>query len=107
MQAIKFKNFTDTDFTWSFDSIPYTFKAGEEMYLESYKAEHFAKHLVDREINKLNLPTNTESKRRELTALCFVQDVPVTPEVALNIEETKKEKKRGKKKVEEEFADLN
>lgn len=108
LQALKFKNFTDRDFTWSFDGIPFTFKAGDEMYMEDYKARHFAKHLVDRELNLLNIPTNMQAKRAELEQRCFPSDVAVTPEEAINIEETKKEVKRGrpKKKVEEEFPDL-
>ena len=70
-QAIKFLNITDQDFTWSFDSIPYTFKAGETIYLEDFKAKHFAKHLVDRELNRLNIPTNNMTKRAELEGKCF------------------------------------
>ena len=50
-QALQFKNYTDTDFTHSFDSVPYTFKAGQTIYLEEFKAKHFAKHLVNRELN--------------------------------------------------------
>ena len=75
------------------------------MYLEDYKAEHFAKHLVDRELNRLNIPTNNTAKRNELEALCFPTDETVTSEVALDIEEKKKAKKI--KKVEVEFEDLN
>ncbi len=103
-QALKFKNFTDRDFTWSFDSIPYTFKAGESIYLEDFKAKHFAKHLVDRELDRLNIPTSRIDKREELEAKCFEHEEPVSTLQALNIEETKKEKKVVKK--EEEFADL-
>lgn len=117
MQAIKFKNFSTEDFTWSFNSIPYTFKAGQEMYLEDFKAKHFAKHLIDRELNRQNIPTNDKQNRAKLEALCFPGDAPaVTEDEAIDIEETKKEEerkeikaKKGKKKVEveEEFADLN
>lgn len=110
MQAIKFKNFTDEDFTHSYDSIPYTFKAGETMFLEDYKADLFSKHLIDRELNKKKIPTNLLTERAKLSALCFPKDEPaVTPEVALDLNEKVKEaKKKGKKKVveEEEFADL-
>jgi len=52
--AVLFVNFTDEDFVHSWNSVTYTFKAGTSMYLEPWLAEHFSKHLVDREINKLN-----------------------------------------------------
>lgn len=104
-QAIKFKNFSKEDFMCKYDSLPYTFKAGQEMYVEDFKAEHFAKHLVDREMNKTNTPTNLLVERNELLAQCFpVDEEVVTPEVAIDIEERKKVK--APKVVESEFEDL-
>lgn len=104
MTARKFKNFTNTEFTWSFDSIPYTFKAGQEIYLEDYKAEHFAKHLVDRELNEMNKPTDNRVLRKELTDKCFPSDEVVTPVEALDLN---KGKTAETPKVEvEEFPDL-
>lgn len=110
-QALQFKNFTDTDFTHSFDSVPYTFKAGQTIYLEEFKAKHFAKHLVNRELNAKNIATNNLSERAKLEAQCFPSEEAVTPLEALNINETAKaieKKKKTVKKVdeEEEFADL-
>lgn len=113
--SIKFKNFTDRDFTWSFDSIPYTFKAGETIYLEDFKAKHFAKHLVDRELNLTKpspTPTNNLTARKSLEAQCFPSDEVVTPSEALNINEKikaenkLKEVKKEEKVEEKEFADL-
>lgn len=104
MKAVKFKNFTDRDFTWAFDSVDYTFKAGQEMFLEDFKAAHFAKHLVDRELNLLNIPTDNKTKRKELEAQCFPSDEVVTPLEALNLN---KGKTAETPKVEvEEFPDL-
>lgn len=108
-QAIQFKNFTDRDFTWSFDSIPYVFKAGQTIYLEEFKAKHFAKHLVDRELNLVGIPTNNKSERDKLEKLCFPSDEVVTPLEALNINEAEKKstKKTSKKVEEKEFTDLD
>ena len=89
----------------SFDSVPYTFKAGTEMFLEDFKAQHFAKHLVDRELNRLNIPTSSAAKRKELEVLCFPTDEVVTPVEALNLNKKVEVKKKGKK-VEKEFEDL-
>lgn len=105
MIAKKFKNFSDEDFTWKFDGVPFEFKAGQEIFLEDYKADHFAKHLVDREINKLGKRTDYAPLRTELTAKCFPSDEVVTPLEALNIEESKKRVPK-KKKVEPEFEEL-
>ena len=108
MQALRFKNFTNEDFTWKFDGMPYTFKAGQEMFLEDFKAYHFAKHLVDREMNRLGMETNNQTQRAELGAQCFPSDETVTPMEALNLnEEEKVSGKKSKKKKVEEFADLS
>mgnify|MGYP001581391306 CR=1 FL=1 len=48
--AIIFKNDSPEEFTWSWDSTPYTFKAGQEYMMEDWKAQHFALHLADREL---------------------------------------------------------
>jgi hypothetical protein len=104
MKAIKFKNWTDSEFEWKFNGIPHVFPAGMEIYMEEDKANHFAKHLVDREMNKLNIKTDNVGQRGVLTAKCFPSDEVVTPEVALDINETKK-RGRPAKKV-EEFPDL-
>jgi len=104
MKAIKFKNFTDRDFTYSFDGVPYTFKAGTEIFLEDYKAEHFARHLADRELEKKDIRTDNKKEKDIIVAQCLFLDESVTPSEALDIEEKKKVTKI--KKVEEEFADL-
>lgn len=104
MEAKQFHNFTGTDFTWKWDGIPYTFKAGQTMFLEDFKAEHFAKHLIDRELNVMGLPTNDMVTRKRLEGKCFPSDEVVTPLEALQQNEGAKVKKE--KKVEEEFADL-
>lgn len=110
MNAKKFKNWSDEAFAWKYDGIEYNFPAGVEMFLESPKADHFAKHLVDRELNKIGKPTNSPL-REELTAKCFPTDEVISPEQALQInEEVKAKAKKGKPtkaKKEEEFEELN
>lgn len=105
MEAIKFKNWTNEEFKWKWNGVEHVFPVGMEIYMEADKAYHFAKHLVDRELNKLNIPTNMDSKRAELGAKCFPVAEAVTPEVAIDINE--KSKKKSVKKVAEEFPDLN
>ena len=108
MEAIKFKNWSNEEFRWKWDGVEHVFPAGMEIFLETPKANHFAKHLVDRELNKLGKPTNSPL-RDELTAKCFPTEEVISQEQALNIrEETKVKTKKSKAKVkkEEEFADL-
>ena len=105
MKAKAFKNYTNEEFTWMFDGMEYTFAAGQEIYLEDFKADHFAKHLVDRECNKAGIPTNDPS-RKAMESQCFPAAEEVSVGEALNIEEKKKVTKKTKK-VEEEFPDLN
>lgn len=107
MEAIQFKNFSDKDFTWKYDGIPYTFKAGTQTYMEDFKAQHFAKHLIDRELTAKGVLTNSVIERAKLELLCFPSDAAVTADEAVNINEiTKRKAGRPAKKVEEEFADL-
>lgn len=102
MQAKQFKNFSTEDFTWKFDGISYTFAAGQTIFLEDFKADHFAKHLVDREMNKLDIITNMPLERARLTALCFPSDEVVTPLEALQINKGE----TAQVEEEEEFPDL-
>lgn len=108
MEAKKFKNWSDEAFSWKWDGVGHNFPAGMEIFLESVKANHFAKHLTDRELNRMNKPTNSPL-RAELEARCFPSDEVVSESEALNIrEEAKVKAKRVKKAVvkEEEFAEL-
>src|SRR3990167_5786600 len=111
VKAVKFKNYTERDFSWKFNGVEYHFKAGQEMYMEDFKAKHFAKHLVDRELTSLS-PKGQDwvgnvVKRAELTALCFPPAEVVSPEKAVDIEAKKKEEaKPAEGGKEEEFPDL-
>lgn len=105
MQAKQFTNFSTNDFSWKFDGVEYAFPAGATMFLEDYKADHFAKHLIDREMTIRGVVTDNKTVRNELLAKCFVVPEVVTPAEAFNIE-AKKTVAKKKKVVEEEFIDL-
>lgn len=47
MTTALFHNFTDKPFTGYWNGKPKTFKAGAQVYMEAYLAEHYAKHLVN------------------------------------------------------------
>lgn len=106
MAAIKFRNFTNESFTWKWNGNPFTFPAESEIYLEEGEARHFAKHLVDRELNKANKPTNNLTERAKLEVQCFPSDEVVTSTEALHENEVQKRKTKSVKKVEEkEFSE--
>lgn len=98
-----FKNFSSEDFSWKWDGVVYTFKVGQEIYLEDFKADHFAKHLVDRELTRQNIPTDMLDKRAALLVQCFPTQEEVTPVEAMQLNE---KAKKTSKKVEPEFEDL-
>lgn len=64
-RIVKFTNFSKEDFTWTWNKIPYRFPAGEFRFMETNLANHFAKHLINRELLKQNRETDTSPKKPE------------------------------------------
>lgn len=120
VKSVVFKNFTDEEFVCSWDGVPYRFAPGKEMYVEDWKADHFAKHLVNRVMYKTTggkeVILTDMVMRNKLLAQALPGEVSITPEEAFDKnarEEVKKKvaevkaKKTSKKVViEEEFAEL-
>lgn len=113
LKAIKFRNFSNEDFSWKWDGVSFNFPAGQETYLEEDKAHHFAKHLVDREIGKINVERGLHGTKNEISSAskqdraplekqCFPEDTVIEAQVALDLNEKAKEKK----KKTPEFEDL-
>jgi len=82
--AVKFTNWTDEKFTHKWDNVEYSFEPGKTEYLQSYLAEHFAKHLAQRECNKKNIPM-TDLRFKEYYDECLTEDV-VSAESNLKLE---------------------
>ena len=103
-KAQRFTNWTKEDFSHKWDSVQYTFKAGESEMVQDYLAHHFAKHLAQREINKKNLPM-TSPKFKEFYFKCL-NDESISAESELKLEmeiekvNNKKEVKKEEKKEE-------
>lgn len=64
MKTVLFVNFSDEAFTGYWDSQAYKFAPGQTMYMEDWKAKHFAKHLVNRELLKAGQETHTSPKEK-------------------------------------------
>lgn len=122
VKSVVFKNFSNEEFVCSWDGVPYRFPAGKEMYVEDWKANHFAKHLVNKVIYTMKsgkeLILTDQVLRDKLLAQALPGETTVTHDEALDInvraevaekEAEIKEKKAESTKVvvEEEFAELS
>lgn len=120
VKSVVFKNFDREEFVCSWDGTPYRFPPGKEMYVEDWKAEHFAKHLIDKIMNRNNQITSNKFVRDQLLPQALPPETSISTEEALDlnareklaevkaeekVEEIKK-KKTSKKVVEEEFEGL-
>ena len=119
MQTLLFKNWTTEDFVGHWDGAPYKIKAGASIYLEDWKANHFAKHLVDRELQKANKEVNHHSRAGllekciEVEATVEVDEKSADVEILnKNVKEEKvkpakaKAKKKDEKPADDEFEGL-
>lgn len=96
------------------DNVPDSFAPGASRYMEDWRAEHFAKHLINRELDKMGKQTNDEKLREDLMKRCVMdQSTPIpTSTVDMELmnrnEEVKAKKKTVKKEkqAEPEFPDL-
>jgi hypothetical protein len=101
MKAILFTNWTDEDFSWKWDGVIYEFPAKQSIHLPEYQAEHFSKHLVDREMNKLKIRVN-DPIREELKKKCFSgESMEAQDEASLQVRiaNAKKEAKEEEKSM--------
>lgn len=96
MKSVLFFNFSDKEFTHKFDGCEYTFAPFQQIYLEDFKAEHFAKHLIDRELDRVKKPIFSP-ERVELMSKCLpsaiqenTKNVEEVVELKLNEEVEKK-----------------
>lgn len=63
MRIAFFTNFSDEPFTGYWNGKPRTFKPGETKPLPDYLAQHYAKHLTNRELLKKGKETATSPKK--------------------------------------------
>jgi hypothetical protein len=144
VRPVLFVNFTDRPFSgvpyqWpagseemsvdehcKWDGVPDTFAPHASRYMEEWRANHYAKHLINRELDKMGKQINDVKLRGELLAKCIINKGESVENSNIEMELMNKnikaaevpnvsselpKKKLGrpaKTKVEEpEFADLN
>lgn len=110
MKAILFLNYSDEDFTATWDSVPYTVKAGQSMLLQDYIAKHLAEHLTMREMNRAdkNVLINRESASFQAKVQKALPGDVIEAESPekLEMKVVEAKKKAGRPKKEVEFPDL-
>lgn len=70
-KVLKFTNFSNEDFVGHWDGTPWKVKAGETIMLQAYLANHFSKHLIDRELNKKDESTSNQVERAKMSKMCL------------------------------------
>jgi len=103
-----FVNWTTEDFVGTWDGVERLIKAGESINLPGFLADHYAKHLVDREMMKdaKDMSLNIEAARRPYLDKCFTQeDISAPTELEAEIAALNLPVKE--EKIEETIKDLN
>lgn len=65
MPVACFYNFSDFEFTWAWGGEAMTFAPKEKKFMPAYLAQHFAKHLVNRELQRMGLDHECSPKQPE------------------------------------------
>lgn len=82
MKTAQFTNFTDQDFTGWWDGKSREFPSGSSTYMPDYLAQHYAKHLVNRELLKTKRDGTLIYKGGDkMTSPKFPEQVPLYMEL--------------------------
>jgi hypothetical protein len=65
MKVAIFHNFSNETFIGYWNGRPYTYQPGEKKYLPAYLAAHFAKHLTNRELLKMDPPRENATSPKD------------------------------------------
>lgn len=89
-----FRNWSDEDFEWKWGGELYSFPAKSAKHLPEFLANHFAKHLTDRELHKAGQPTDMPI-REVFLAKCFSEEESFQVQSAAMIDAEIKNKEEG------------
>lgn len=120
MKSAQFLNFSNEAFTGMWNNEPTVFgplgSDDDRMYMEDWRARHYAKHLANRELLKKGEETHTSPKNPEQDVIFMgmfnqaylpgAEEMSESQLAPVLIDKNVKAKK-SKVKEEEEFAELN
>ena len=109
MAEIKnFKNFSNEDYIGMWDGVERLIKAGDSINLPGFLADHYAKHLVDREMMKADQTNslNIEEARKPFLDQRFV-GTTITADTELEAEIASLNQPVKEEVVEKVIADVN
>ena len=99
MQTSLFTNFTDQEFIGYWDGKAKKFTPGQSIWMPDYLAKHFAKHLVNKELVRINKNGDLIYKNGDkFTSPKFPDQVPLYMELfnkAYQLDDTDKEEELG------------
>src|SRR3990167_2661116 len=99
MQTSLFTNFTDQEFIGYWDGKAKKFTPGQSIWMPDYLAKHFAKHLVNKELVRINKNGDLIYKNGDkFTSPKFPDQVPLYMELfnkAYQLDDTNKEEELG------------
>lgn len=70
-KQVQFTNFSRYPFRWTHEGDLYEFQPGETAKMELFKADLFAKHLVDTELIRIGARTNELTRRKQMLYQCI------------------------------------
>ncbi len=109
---ILFTNWLNKNFIGKWAGEKQVFKPGQSIWIENWKAKHYAKHLVDQHFNKLDMKTD-HFTRKELEEKCIAGKEEVGSNIKSELYNKNLEKPatdtldEKEDKPEKEFEDLN
>lgn len=109
MEKISFTNISKESFSHTWDGRQFEFLAGESYMLEQHLARHFAKHLADREMNRLGKfdPVTRDNLLGEMLGNVVVRPIaePASEEKSADVAEVKPKGKKKKADINPEFQE--
>lgn len=105
-----FTNWSDEDFTGMWNGISHTVKAGAYIEVPEYKAFHYCRHLVDREMrkagNEATLGVHSAREAMEKKTIVKIGEEAESPVMETIKKQLKKEMESDKADSKPEFASL-
>jgi hypothetical protein len=104
-EVARFTNWSNHDFTWKWAGEEATFEAGESRIMPIGLAEHFAKHLTNRELTRVGLDMFCSPKTAvEVKQFKEFFDKAFTTEIEKKPETLKEKIEVEEKRIEEQIA---